>query len=430
MKKVFWLLLCCLLLFSHKALADPLPAPGIYQLPVELRHATQDRASMGAAGLAAQGELVVTEDSMTLYLQALPMEMASIRTSLAALYMMDGDIYRMAAAGVPTLTIQDLLEKRPQVFALTLHDQTPLVNVLVQPQVSIMGSTPIPSRLAMDWAHLTPLESAPLAAAFQAQPVTPATQWIRSASGISLQFQTSTPSMPMLGMEALKGDALQQVKSKTGSNAPLAFELSLTAMPETIAPAALNQPWQPIHAQGITIYFPKSLGNTLYQQQGSQWVTIPLREEGAGYYGQLEHLGLFAVTKGAGSPKAAAPVVKSGNGKAPVAVKVPSKSTANATTVSPTTPVNGKSSLSPVTPEARTEDETLEDRTEKSPEQAISAPANPLTSRENKGLIFLLILLYLMMIGGACYVLWRYRHPWAKEWARYRYIIERGEAMQ
>lgn len=126
--------------------------PGLYQVPVQLWHAVEDKASMGNGALAQVAELEITDDGKNfLYIGSDTMEVQNIIASLVNLYYEDSEgNYKASERNNFELEIPDEVEKRPTVFKMPLRQLERYVHVMVDPKVEPMGDNPIKARLQLD----------------------------------------------------------------------------------------------------------------------------------------------------------------------------------------------------------------------------------------------------------------------------------------
>lgn len=128
---------------------------GVYQLPVALWHASQDRASMAASALRPTARVVVKDGAHTVYLDTQPMTFGNLTASLQELKVQQWDgswvtaqVERRGAHGDPVC------------FSFPLDRMQELVAVRVNPRVAMMGNQELDARLKFDLSQLAAVEEA------------------------------------------------------------------------------------------------------------------------------------------------------------------------------------------------------------------------------------------------------------------------------
>lgn len=122
---------------------------GVYELPVALWHATQDKASMAAASFIGTARIVVKNGEMTVYVYTKPMTFGAITASLQEMKAEQSDGTWVTAA-VETQSS----DGNPTCFSFVLDKLSQYVNAKVNPHVEMMGNQDLDARLKFDLASI------------------------------------------------------------------------------------------------------------------------------------------------------------------------------------------------------------------------------------------------------------------------------------
>lgn len=122
---------------------------GVYEIPVALWHATENRESMAAKSLNGTARIVVKNGVKTVYIYTGPMTFGNITASLQEMkvQMTDGSwinavVETKSSSGDPTC------------FLFEIDEISEYVNVKVNPHVEMMGNTDLDARLKFNTADI------------------------------------------------------------------------------------------------------------------------------------------------------------------------------------------------------------------------------------------------------------------------------------
>lgn len=122
---------------------------GMYELPVALWHATQDKPSMAASSFNGTARIVVKNGEMTVYVYTKPMSFGSITASLQEMKVQQES---------GKWTVADIESKsndgNPICFSFALEELNEFTTVKVNPHVAIMGNQDLDARLKFDLASI------------------------------------------------------------------------------------------------------------------------------------------------------------------------------------------------------------------------------------------------------------------------------------
>lgn len=137
-----------------ESVAEAIDAKGehFYKLPVSLRHAQEDKLSMGNEAMGQEAILHTKDGKMTLYLASKQMKVGTITTSLSDLYYDDGKEFIRAKPHSFRMKLEGKDELRPEVFSLKLRNEAEFLKVMVDPKVEAMGDAPIKAGLKIDFS--------------------------------------------------------------------------------------------------------------------------------------------------------------------------------------------------------------------------------------------------------------------------------------
>ena len=124
-------------------------ANGIYEVQVDMWHATNNQESMASSGLVKKARIEVTNGQYKMYLYTKPMELGGITASLQLLQVENGQ-GGYAQAVVATKDQQG----NPASFSFNLPHKEEYLDIRVDPKVAIMGNTYIDARLKINWNTL------------------------------------------------------------------------------------------------------------------------------------------------------------------------------------------------------------------------------------------------------------------------------------
>ncbi|RVU54424.1 NEAT domain-containing protein [Anaerosphaera multitolerans] len=124
---------------------------GFYELPVNLWHAIEDKASMGNKAMKHLANIEVKDKDVTLYIGSDKMTISNLTASLINLYYDDGEKFVKSTPHSFELEVSKEDEKRPEVFTLPLKYMDEYLRVMVDPKVEPMGDDPIEARLKFEF---------------------------------------------------------------------------------------------------------------------------------------------------------------------------------------------------------------------------------------------------------------------------------------
>lgn len=138
--------------------ATPSPAPtadpqhladGVYELPVALWHAAQDKASMAAASFHNTARVVVKGGAMTVYVYTQPLSFGNLTASLQEM-----KVQQASGAWVTAQVASRSDDGAPTSFSFPLDALRPFLSVKVNPKVDLMGHQDLDARLKFDLSAL------------------------------------------------------------------------------------------------------------------------------------------------------------------------------------------------------------------------------------------------------------------------------------
>ncbi|MGC4018145.1 MAG: NEAT domain-containing protein [Muricomes sp.] len=124
-------------------------ADGIYKVPVQLWHATNNNPSMAAASLKESARITVKNGVYTMYLYTQPMTFGSITASLQELKIADLN-GNYTAANAESRDASG----NPTSFSFGLPHTQEYIVVKVNPHVEMMGNQDLDARIRVDYASL------------------------------------------------------------------------------------------------------------------------------------------------------------------------------------------------------------------------------------------------------------------------------------
>lgn len=126
---------------------------GVYQVPVNLWHATQDQASMAAASLGENAKIEVKDGVKMMTIYTKEMQFGNITASLQELKVLypNGEYKTIEPA-----TRDE--NGNPTSFTFELPNEDEYIIVKVNPHVALMGNMDIDARIKVDYDHLTVLD--------------------------------------------------------------------------------------------------------------------------------------------------------------------------------------------------------------------------------------------------------------------------------
>lgn len=139
---------------------DPTPGnvleleDGEYKVPVDLWNATSDKASMAASAILKNAKVVVDGKSAKMIIYTKEMTVGTIKASLQTLKVKDAEGNFNAA----TILTEDS-NGNPTSFEFEIPNKTEYIDVLVNPEVAMMGNSDIPARLKVDFASIEKVAS-------------------------------------------------------------------------------------------------------------------------------------------------------------------------------------------------------------------------------------------------------------------------------
>ena len=123
---------------------------GIYQVPVYLWNATADKASMASSALEANAIIKVENGKKNMTIYTKKMTMGTITAYLQELKLVNSD-----GTHTDVLPSSTDSEGNPTSFTFELPHTNEYIDVLVNPQVAIMGNQDIPARIKVDYSQLS-----------------------------------------------------------------------------------------------------------------------------------------------------------------------------------------------------------------------------------------------------------------------------------
>lgn len=133
---------------------------GVYEIPVALWHAYEDKVSMGNKGIEERAVISIADGGALLYLSVLPMTVGDITTSVTHIYHMDVAEQKYLLAEERDFSIRiPGKENRPRLFVIPLDGRQEYYDVLIDPKVALMGADPIKARIKVFWNELEELSS-------------------------------------------------------------------------------------------------------------------------------------------------------------------------------------------------------------------------------------------------------------------------------
>lgn len=124
-------------------------ADGVYEVPVDLWHASEDKASMAASALLPTSRIVVSDGEATMYIYTQEMQFGTITASLQEL-----KIVSLARSYTNAVVETKDADGNPISFSFVLPHMNEYLDVLVNPQVALMGNQDIAARLKIDYTAM------------------------------------------------------------------------------------------------------------------------------------------------------------------------------------------------------------------------------------------------------------------------------------
>lgn len=122
---------------------------GVYEIPVALWHASQDKASMAAESFNGTARIVVKDGNMTVYVYTKPMTFGSITASLQEM-----KIQQANGSWVNAVVQQKSSDGNPVCFSFPLDKLSEYVSAKVNPHVEMMGNQDLDARLKFNLAEI------------------------------------------------------------------------------------------------------------------------------------------------------------------------------------------------------------------------------------------------------------------------------------
>lgn len=122
---------------------------GVYEVPVALWHATEDQASMANSALLPTSRIVVSDGEATMYIYTQEMQFGTITASLQEL-----KIVSLARSYTNAVVETKDADGNPTSFSFILPHMNEYLDVLVNPQVALMGNQDIAARLKIDYTAM------------------------------------------------------------------------------------------------------------------------------------------------------------------------------------------------------------------------------------------------------------------------------------
>lgn len=124
-------------------------ADGVYEAPVALWHASEDQASMAASAVLPTARIVVSDGEATMYIYTQEMQFGTITASLQEL-----KIVSLARSYTNAVVETKDADGNPTSFSFVLPHMNEYLDVLVNPQVALMGNQDIAARLKIDYTAM------------------------------------------------------------------------------------------------------------------------------------------------------------------------------------------------------------------------------------------------------------------------------------
>ncbi len=122
---------------------------GIYEVSVQLFHATNDQLSMAAKALVSPAKIIVKDGVKTMYIYTQPMTFGNITASLQEMRVFDlNGNYQNAA-------VQATNEGNPTCFSFQLPHTEEFIKVQVNPHVEMMGNQFLDARIRVNYQTLS-----------------------------------------------------------------------------------------------------------------------------------------------------------------------------------------------------------------------------------------------------------------------------------
>lgn len=122
---------------------------GVYEAPVALWHASEDQASMAASAVLPTARIVVKDGEATMYIYTQEMQFGTIVASLQEL-----KISGLARSYTNATVETKDADGNPTSFSFVLPHMNEYLDVLVNPQVALMGNQDIAARLKIDYTAM------------------------------------------------------------------------------------------------------------------------------------------------------------------------------------------------------------------------------------------------------------------------------------
>ena len=122
---------------------------GVYEIPVALWHATENRESMAAKSLNSTARIVVKNGKKTVYIYTGPMTFGNITASLQEMKVQMSDGSWISAVVESKSSSGD-----PTCFSFNIDEISEYINVKVNPHVEIMGNQDLDARLKFSTSEI------------------------------------------------------------------------------------------------------------------------------------------------------------------------------------------------------------------------------------------------------------------------------------
>lgn len=125
---------------------------GTYSVDVALWNATSDKESMAASAIDSKANIIVKDGKATMYLSTKEMSFGSIKASLQEFYIgSEQEDYKNHGATI----IEKDAQGNPTLWAFELPHENEYINVMMNPNVAMMGNMDLAARLKVDYTTLT-----------------------------------------------------------------------------------------------------------------------------------------------------------------------------------------------------------------------------------------------------------------------------------
>lgn len=271
-------------------------ADGTYEVGVNLWHADNDRPSMADTSFFKTAKIVVKKGVYTIYIRTKPMTLGTITASLQELKVKENGTFKLAK-------VETTENGSPTSFSFVLPTRDMYLDVLVNPNVAIMGHSDVAARIKVSYDTLKKL-SEDVDAPSQ-NDTTTGLPVVDKETGIKVEAMGGTTlegvslKATSLTEHALVTKALQSITNKF-----MAFDITL------MKNGAAMQPNGKVR---VSIPMPKGYNkDTLevyYVNEKGEATLLPHVMNGEMVTFETTHFSIYAIAEGKGARKDA-PVIK------------------------------------------------------------------------------------------------------------------------